>query len=277
MAHSSGDRRTRDRDHRRQHAVSSRQPLCAGGPGNHPLKGFTPGGRSRLAGARRGLTDSRFEALRGTRLTPLVGRTQELTFCSTAGSKPRKVRPGRSPTASPVSEIAPGPGSARALDRDPHTFLGCYCSPHRVDLRCSRSRSSRALGQFRPRDDSGISSPSSTAARAAGMRTSPARALFASLLSIQAKDATPRRDEPAAAARADLGCARRSGRRARGASPVLLVWEDVPGLIRTSLEAVWSFDRSLAGLAVLALVTFRPEFARRGAAIPMSPGLSSTA
>jgi class 3 adenylate cyclase len=47
--------------------------------GSHPLKGFTAPVRAwRVTGE--GMAESRFEALRGARLTPLVGRGQELTL-----------------------------------------------------------------------------------------------------------------------------------------------------------------------------------------------------
>ena len=108
--------------------------------GRHALKGFSaPVQAWRVTGE--GAAESRFEALRGASLTPLVGRQQELTLLL---DRWEQAKEGEGQVVLLAGE--PGIGKSRLVqalrDRlagEPHVHLGYYCSPHRrATARCGR-------------------------------------------------------------------------------------------------------------------------------------------
>jgi predicted ATPase len=249
--------------------------------GRHPLKGFTVPVRAwRVIGE--GVAESRFEALHGGSLTPLVGRQQELTLLH---DRWEQATEGEGQAVMLAGE--PGIGKSRLVralrDRladEPHVHLGYSCLPHRRDspLYPVIAHLERAAG-FTPGDDPGQKLAKLETLLAQGSadvaRVAP---LIASLLSIPSGGRYPllamspqQQRERTLAALLDQLAGLAAHR------PVLLVWEDVHWADPSSLELLALAIDRLQSLPVLALVTFRPEF------VPPWPGhthitwLSSTA
>jgi class 3 adenylate cyclase/predicted ATPase len=232
---------------------------------SQPLDDFT--GRMqawRVTGE--GMAESRFEALRGARLTPLIGRGQELTLLLDRWEQAKE-------SEGQVVLLAgePGIGKSRLLqalrDRlasETHVHYGYYCSSHRRDspLRPVIAQLERAA-DFSRGDDPGRKLAKLEALLARGsrdvIRIAP---LIASLLSIPSGGRYPPLDmsqqlqrERTLVALVDQLAGSAADR------PLLLVWEDVHWADPTSLELLGLAIDRLQSLPVLALVTFRPEFA----------------
>jgi class 3 adenylate cyclase/DNA-binding winged helix-turn-helix (wHTH) protein len=102
--------------------------------GCHTLKGFTEPVRVwRVIGE--GMAESRFEALRGPSLAPLVGRGQELSLPL---DRWRQARAGEGQAVLLAGE--PGIGKSRLIQAlrdelagEPHAYLGYSCSPFHQD------------------------------------------------------------------------------------------------------------------------------------------------
>jgi class 3 adenylate cyclase len=102
--------------------------------GEHKLKGFEkPITVWRVAGE--AASESRFEAHRAQRLTPLVGRDDEVEILT---RRWRRARRGEGQVVLITGE--PGIGKSRlaatlreAIDQEPHTRLTYQCSPHHTD------------------------------------------------------------------------------------------------------------------------------------------------
>ena len=101
--------------------------------GDRPVKGSPAVRAWQVIGD--GLTESRFEALRGTSLTPLVGRAQELTLLL---DRWEQAKDGEGQAVLLSGE--PGIGKSRLVQTlreklagTPHIVLSYSCSPHRLD------------------------------------------------------------------------------------------------------------------------------------------------
>jgi class 3 adenylate cyclase/tetratricopeptide (TPR) repeat protein len=228
------------------------------------LKGFTePVQAWRALGE--GHAESRFEALHGTRLTPLVGRGEELELVL---SRWRQAKDGGGQVALISGE--PGIGKSRLvlalrerLHDEPKATVRYACSPHHVHsplfpfiAQLERSAGFSPTHSWEARLNQLESVLRETATEPGGAVV----ALFAELLGI------PTGTEKAIAAMSPLQkkgllfrtfLAQLEGLAARGA--VLIVLEDAHWLDPTSRELFDQIVDRLQRLPVLLVVTFRPE------------------
>lgn len=233
--------------------------------GCHSLPGFAaPVRASRVTGP--STAGSRFEALHGASATPLVGRGHELSLLL---DRWEQAREGEGQVILLAGE--PGIGKSRLVqalrDRiagEDHADLGYQCSPHHQDssLQPVIAHLERAA-KFTDGDG-----PEGKLAKLESFLAQGTAdiawigPLFASLLSIPADgrypplDLSPRlQRERTLAALVDRYAELAAHR------PVLLIWEDAHWADPTSLELLGLVIHRLQKLPVLAVVTFRPEFA----------------
>ena len=230
------------------------------------LKGFTELVLAwRVTGE--GKAESRFEALHGTRLTPLVGRDEELDLVL---SRWRQVKEGGGGHVALLSG-EPGIGKSRLvlalrerLRGESKTSLSYACSPHHANsaLFPFVTQLERAA-RFAPDDASEARLDKlETLLQEAAAKPNNAVELFADLLGIPI--GSPRAlavmsplQKKGLLFRAFL--AQLEGLAVR--SPVLVVLEDVHWLDPTSRELFDQMVERLQRLPVLLVATFRPELA----------------
>ncbi|UWU79115.1 AAA family ATPase [Bradyrhizobium huanghuaihaiense] len=229
------------------------------------MKGFPVPVRAwRVVGE--GTAESRFEALHGADLTPLVGREHEIGLLLEHWERAKEAE-------GQVVLLAgePGIGKSRLLralrgrlENEPHTPLGHYCSPHH-----QTSPLYPVIGLLERA--AGFVADDPLAARLDKLEALLALStddvtkvapLIASLLSLETDarypplDMSPHRQkERTLEALVDqvLGLARRR--------PVLALYEDVHWADPTLLELLDLLVDRVQSAPVLVLITFRPEFA----------------
>jgi class 3 adenylate cyclase/predicted ATPase len=233
--------------------------------GLHALKGFAAPVRVwRVIGE--GMVESRFEALHGASLTPLVGRSQELTLLL---DRWEQAKEGEGQVVLLAGE--PGIGKSRLVqalrDRladEPHAYQGYYCSPYYRDspLQPVIAHLERAAN-FAPDDDPGQKLVKLESLLAQGkIDVTRAAPLISSLLSVPSDGRYPPLDlTPQLQRKRTLAALVDQLAGLATHWPVLLVWEDAHWADPTSLELLELAIDRLQDLPVLAFVTFRPEFA----------------
>ena len=231
--------------------------------GPQDLKGFTARVRAWVA-LRPAVVESRFDALHGAGLTPLVGREEESAIL---------LRRWQSATAREGQVVLlagePGIGKSRLtaalLERiaaGPHTRLRYFCSPQHVDsaLYPIIGQLERAAG-FGYDDDAQSRLDKLDALLARSAASPQDSSLIAELLSLPASSSYPgleltpqqRRKKTLEALTTQLQSLARE-------RPVLMIFEDVHWIDPTSLEVLSRTVELVAAMPVLLIVTFRPEF-----------------
>ncbi len=208
--------------------------------------------------------ESRFEALRGVTLAPLVGREEELELLL---RRWEQAKAGGGKVVLVSGE--PGIGKSRlahalqdAIAGQPHVELRLFCSPHHQDsaLYPFIAQLEHAAGFSRgDTDEAKLAKLDAVLAQSDG--TDEAIALIAELFSIptdqrervQRMSPQAQRERTLAALLAQL-----AGLAAR--QPVLVIYEDVHWIDPSSRELLDRTIEQVGRLPVLLLATFRPEF-----------------
>ena len=231
--------------------------------GAQDLKGITGPVRA-WAALRPASVEGRFEAFHASGLTELVGREEELELLLRRWSK---ARIGEAQVVLVSGE--PGIGKSRLtaallerLATEPHTRLRYFCSPQHTDsaLYPIISQMERAAG-FAHNDTAQAKLNKLDAVLAQSVTAKQDAALFAEMLSLPDDgrypklDLTPqqRRQKTLEALNTQVDVLSRT-------NPVLMIFEDAHWIDPTSLEALGRAVDRIKTLAVLLIVTYRPEF-----------------
>ena len=218
--------------------------------------------RWQVTGARAG--ESRFEALRGPALSPLIGRDEEIDLLLRRWHR-AQMGDGQAVLISGEPGIGKSRLTAeleRRLQTQPHARLGYFCSPYHQDsaLYPFADQFGRASG-FAPTDPPAARLEKLEALLASVATPDEDVALIAELLSLE----FPKR-EPLA----NLSAQRKKERTLEALiwqlqalvrrQPVLMVFEDAHWADPTSRELLDHTIERIRELPVLLVVTFRPEF-----------------
>jgi class 3 adenylate cyclase/tetratricopeptide (TPR) repeat protein len=210
------------------------------------------------------IVESRFEALRGSALTPLVGRDDELDLLLRRWMR-AKAGDGQVVLVSGESGIGKSRITAALVERlhgEPHIRLRHFCSSYRQDsaLFPFIDQLGRAAGFAR--DDT--SSAKLEKLECLLARANPPAedvALLADLLSLPASEHRPLTNlNPSQKKQRTLEALIRQLEGLARQQPVVMVFEDAHWIDPTSRELLGLTVEHLRTLPVLLLVTFRPEF-----------------
>ena len=212
-----------------------------------------------------GAIESRFEALRGSDASPLVGRREELDFLVGRWEQARRGN-GRVVLLTGEAGIGKSRIAQAMHDRlaaQPHTALVYQCSPHHRDtaLYPIVTQLSRAAG-IRRNDSPEIKLRKLERSLEYSSRPPDEHvSLFAALLSIPGGERYQLQDlAPQQIKERTLGALLELLKRHCAAQPVLAVFEDLHWIDPTSLELLSQAVEEASGLPLLLLGTARPEF-----------------
>jgi class 3 adenylate cyclase/predicted ATPase len=213
---------------------------------------------------RQSVVASRFEALRGSALTPLIGRDEEIDLLLRRWAR-AKAGDGQIVLVSGEAGLGKSRITAALAERlqaEPHLRLRYFCSPYHQDSALFPFIDQLARAAGFARDDMPAAKLEKLEALLA--RAAPPDedvAFLADLLSLPASERHPlpslspqRKKERTLEAllRQLEGLARRQ--------PVMMVFEDAQWIDPTSRELLDLFVERVRSLPVLLIVTFRPEF-----------------
>jgi class 3 adenylate cyclase len=232
--------------------------------GARPLKGFAEPVPVWQVLRESSKAASRFDALRGSRLGPLLGREEELDLLR---ARWQEARTGAGRVVLVTGEAGIGKSRlARALIEsvgEPHQRLRYFCSPHHID-----SPLHPVIGQiersarFERGDDAAVRLDKLQAVMTYLATPPQDAALIADLLSIEGAAARwPLPDlAPLQRKQRTLEALVRTIEAQAGRLPILAVFEDVHWIDPTSLELLDRTIAALQRLPVLLVVTARPGF-----------------
>src|SRR5215469_3540589 len=210
------------------------------------------------------LVASRFEALRGAALSPLIGRDEELELLSRRWAR---AKAGDGQTVLVSGE--PGIGKSRLiaaveerLHAEPHLRLHYFCSPHHQDstLFPFVDQLSHAAG-FTGNDRPAAKLEKLEALLARAPPPDEDIALLADLLSLPGSERHPLPNlSPHRKKERTLEALLRQLEGLAHQQPVVVVFEDAHWIDPTSRELLDLTVERIPSLPVLLIVTFRPEF-----------------